>query len=112
MARCVMSGVVDTDQPGCPVVASCMVHTSVAPCFHDGEPASTAALHADTRPGRDAVVLFWWQRTHGQRTLVLHQGTFADDHEQSAGCWCRPEVLLGSPEPIPRPGPSAGTADR
>ena len=98
-----MSPVADTDQPEMSTDMACMVHCHYAPCPRNGEPATMTALHADTRPGRDEVVLFWWRRTLGQRTIVLHQGTFADAHKQSAGCWCNPEVLLASPEPIPRP---------
>lgn len=81
----------------------CVVHTSYAPCLLNGQPATTRELHADDEPGRAEVVRFWWRRTRGQRSLVLHHGTFADAHPQSAGCWCKPEVFLATDEPSPMP---------
>lgn len=81
----------------------CVVHTHYAPCPHNGQPATSTAMHSDGLPNRAEIVRFWWERTHGQRTLVLHHGTFADDHEQSAGCWCKPQVFLATDEPSPMP---------
>src|ERR1700755_2739447 len=77
----------------------CMVHTHYAPCPRNGEPASTGALHAEDINGPAEAVRFWWLRTRGQRTLLLHHGTFGDDRELSAGCWCEPEVFLATDEP-------------
>lgn len=114
MAQCVMSVVHDTDEGGLLPVTACMVHASYTPCLRNGEPAATLALHADTRPSRDEVVLFWWRRTLGQRTLIIHYGPDIEDvapereHEQSMDCWCSPELIPASREPIPRPRPGSG----
>lgn len=110
MARCVMSTIIETDEDWEPAVA-CMVHTHYSPCPHDGEPAATGMLHAWATPSRAEVVMFWWRRTLGQRTLVLHFDNTpeddepAQDHTQTTDCWCSPELLPGSPEPIARPRP-------
>ena len=115
MAKCVMSVVHDTDEGGLLPVTACVVHGSYSPCPHDGEPALSGMVQANAVPSRDAVVLFWWRRTLGQRTLVLHFGSTAGDDEsteehdyEGTGCWCSPELLPASPEPIPRPRPGAG----
>lgn len=108
-----MSSVIDTDQAGMPLVMSCVVHASYAPCLHNGEPAASLALHADARPSRVAVVMEWWRRTLGQRTLIIHYGPDIEhegperEHELSAECWCSPELLPASREPIPRPSQGA-----
>lgn len=109
-----MSVVDDTDRGGVPVTA-CVVHGSYEPCHHNGEPALPGMLQACAVPDRAAVILFWWRRTLGQRTLVLHFGSTPEDNEttedhvyEGTGCWCSPELLPGSPEPIPRPRPGAG----
>lgn len=77
----------------------CTVHTAYAPCPHDSEPASTAVIHADAYPSRDAVLAYWRQITDEQRTLVIHAGDLAggrghDIGENDVTCWCRPEVLF------------------
>ena len=36
MAECVISAIHDTDEGG--MVPACVVHTTFAPCPHDGEP--------------------------------------------------------------------------
>jgi len=104
MARCVEVDVLDTDAPAREQVIerACAVHTHMSPCPHDGQPASSAAMHADTLLGRHRVLVDWWNKTRGQRPIVLHRGSWADDHTLSAGCRCKPEVVLASPEPITR----------
>lgn len=102
MARCVEINVLDTDAPEHEQVPerACAVHTHMAPCPRDGQPASSAAMHSDLEPGRERVLADWWHKTRGQRPIVLHQGSWLDDHEMSAACRCDPEVVLASPEPI------------
>lgn len=111
MARCVISSMMDTDLPGSPLVAACVVHASYAPCMHNGEPAAAGWLHTWAHPSRTEVVVFWWRRTLGQRTLVMHFGpTDGPQHVygDTAECWCFPELFPASPQPVPRPRPGSG----
>lgn len=111
MARCVVSTVMDTDQPDSPLVYACMVHASYTPCTHNGEAATAGWLHSWAQPSRAEVVLFWWRRTLVQRTLVIHSETgdvLEHVYGDTAECWCSPELLPASPEPIPRPRPGSG----
>lgn len=98
MAKCVLSVIVDTSNNDA-VVAACMVHTSYAPCTHDGEPASPVALHSDEKPpGHDAAIGAWRIRTDGQRPLVLHRGDMTDGtHVLAEDCCCGPDVLPAVP---------------
>lgn len=96
MSHCVISAVVEADDPLLPVHGACVVHTHYAPCPHNGEPASPIPLHADTTPSREEAIERWVRTTHRQRPLVLHRGSWADgrDHEieiDSDDCWCGPE---------------------
>jgi hypothetical protein len=96
MAKCVISSIVDTDHGR--VVPACMVHAAYAPCHHNGEPACSTPLHADTHLGCTPVFELWMQRTRGQRRLVLHNGRLDETHDTTdhgAICWCKPEVLGG-----------------
>jgi hypothetical protein len=75
----------------------CMVHTHVAPCPRDGQPASATVLHTHVEPSRDSVLRMWRVRTACQRTLVIHSGDFTDGSHRigpdDVDCSCRPEVL-------------------
>lgn len=98
MAVCVISAVVDTDDPRAPMRPACVVHTEWAPCLSNGEPASPVALEAcDGQYGgsRDGALANWALKTRQQRPLVLHHGDWGDDrlHDGGRGCWCRPEYL-------------------
>jgi hypothetical protein len=105
MAHCVISAVYDTDVDQ--MMPACVVHAAYAPCPRDGESASTAPLHSDDgRCGRREAVRFWEQRTHRQRTLVLHHGSLGDDRGHAVGaedltCWCGPELLPASGDVYP-----------
>lgn len=95
MAECVISSIVDTDIGR--TVPACVVHAAYAPCRHNGEPACSTPLHADTYRGREDAIQFWDRRTRGQRVLVLHHGDIGDEthHLDGVTCWCGPEVLGG-----------------
>lgn len=98
MAHCVISAVMDTDDPVLPISGACVVHTHYVPCPLNGQPASPVALHAaDGEPSRAEAVASWERKTHRQRPLVLHRGSLADtpDHniESDVGCWCGPELF-------------------
>ena len=97
MSHCVISAVMDTDDPLLPVSGACVVHTHWAPCPHDGEPASPEALHTVPHPSREEAISSWERKTRRQRPLVLHRGTWSDrpDHniETDEGCWCDPEFF-------------------
>lgn len=100
MAHCVISTVVDTDDPTLPASPACMVHTHWAPCHYNGFTANPGVIHTDspTAETRDRAIESWQLRTHMQRVLVIHRGGFTDTdrpHELGAldtNCWCVPEV--------------------
>ncbi len=98
MAECVISAIVDTDD-GYSLVPACVVHTSHAPCMHDGEPASPVPLHAFTgNQERDNALRIWRLRTHGQRPLIIHTDLIPDpcDHvleDEIRPCPCGAEIL-------------------
>lgn len=78
----------------------CMVHTHVAPCPRNGEPASPSVIHTAPVPSRDRAVTAWELRTHRQRTLVIHVGELDESHDigvNAVDCPCRPEVIWGRP---------------
>lgn len=89
-AHCVVSPVNDGE-------LACMVHTAMAPCMHDGEPANPGVIHSDAIPSRNRAIAVWQLRTHRQRTLVLHVGDSVDgSHDlgvNAVDCACGPEVL-------------------
>lgn len=93
MAHCVISLVVDTDQQPPRARPGCIPHVHWAPCPLDGQPASTTPLHTDDAD-LAAAVQNWRLRTHSQRPLVIHHGSWAAedrDHdiaEPWRGCWC------------------------
>lgn len=98
MAHCVISAAVDTDTPGHPSAPACMVHTHWAPCPLNGEAASLTPIHSDDRCGRDEEIRVWRLRTHGQRPLIIHRGSWANKraHRVDADdrdCWCEPELI-------------------
>lgn len=102
MSHCVISAVMDTDDPLLPVHGACVVHTHYAPCPHNGEPASPIPLHADHTPSRAEAIASWEQKTHRQRPLVLHLGSWSDerDHDIDSGtCWCDPETFPAEARP-------------
>lgn len=105
MAHCVISAVYDTDIDQ--MMPACMVHSAgLAPCPHDGEPASTVPLHSHDQPSRREAVQFWELRTHRQRPLILHHGSLGSERDHAVGaddwtCWCEPEVLAPSGDVYP-----------
>ncbi len=98
MAECVISAIVDTDD-GYSLVPACVVHTTYAPCPHDGEPACPAPLHFFHGNGtRDDALRMWRLRTHAQRPLIIHTGSIPDpyDHvyeDEVLPCPCGAEIL-------------------
>lgn len=104
MAHCVIRTVLDGDGGR----LACIVHTHIAPCPLNGQPASPGALHCDDQPGREAVIGYWVAATDGQRTLVIHRGDIASKHKPHRlrpdvlDCWCEPEVFLGERSPRAR----------
>lgn len=98
MAHCVISAVMNTDNPAHPVLPACVVHASWAPCWSNGEPASPTALHsADHDPDREAVITRWRRKVHEQRPMWLHHGSLGDDRDHdindAGACWCVPELF-------------------
>ena len=99
MAHCVISAIIDTDA-GNALVPACMIHTTYAPCQHDGEPACPTLVHAfsGVTPRAEALRI-WRLRTHGQRPLVIHNVVLAmeaEDHEcgqEYVPCPCGAEVI-------------------
>lgn len=95
MSHCVTSMIVETDRTdrfGDSFVAACMVHTHLAPCPHDGQPASPLPLHAWADQPLDDTIGMWDTRTHRQRPLTIHSGTPDDEpeHVLTGECWCQP----------------------
>jgi len=94
----VISTIVDSDE-GYALVPACMVHTSHAPCMHDGEPASPVPLHAFNHQDREAAIRMWQIRTHGQRPLIIHDERRLPDpadhviEDRILPCPCGAEVL-------------------
>lgn len=95
MACCVISAIADgTD--GDVLVSACFVHACLAPCPRDGEPASTAPLHAFSR--EDALPM-WETCTRRQRPLIIHYpDPDRDPAEHVIGkditpCWCGAQIL-------------------
>ena len=107
MAHCVISAILDTDA-GDALVPACVVHTTHAPCPHDGEPASPAPPHvygeALGPDGRDGALRAWRIRTHRQRPLIIHKTDSVrgiEDHVTSGEvhpCWCGAEILAAEGE--------------
>lgn len=98
-AHCVISLVTDTGDAGWPLNPACVVHTHWAPCPHDGAPASPAVLHTEHTPTAEGL---WWDRTHGQRPLVMHHDLACGDHALGVAdvtCWCQPVVLPATQTP-------------
>lgn len=95
VSRCVTS-MVYNEETGRPALA-CMVHTTYAPCPHNGEPASPAPVHVDDSPTRVAAIEAARARVGGARPIVVHNGSFnLDDREHSteeSGCWCGPVTI-------------------
>lgn len=97
MAECVISAILDTDEGG--MVPACVVHTTFAPCPHDGEPACPVPLHAFNHADRDAAVRFWQLRTRGQRPLIIHDEQRIPDpydhvmEDEIHPCPCGAEIL-------------------
>jgi hypothetical protein len=95
MAECVTSEILDDDGPA----QACVVHTTYAPCPHDGEPACPTPLHMFNLQDRDAAVLAWQIRTKGQRPLIIHDEKRIPDpadhviEDEILPCPCAPEVL-------------------
>jgi hypothetical protein len=96
MAHCVISAIFDSEDG---MVPACVVHTTYAPCPHDGEPANPGPLHMFNHESRDAGVEFWRLRTHGQRPLVIHDEQRMPDlaghviEDEILPCPCGAEVL-------------------
>lgn len=105
MAHCVISAIVDTEDPTLPLVTACVVHTSFTPCEHYGEPANPAPLHA-LNGTRDEKLRLWQVRTHRQRPLLVHNdsaGMDAEDHTMGTGdtsCSCGAEFLPAEEVPV------------
>lgn len=95
MAVCVISAIIDTDTNT--IQPACMIHTTWAPCPHNGEPAATTAIETVDDPrrgGRDKALAAWALRTRQQRPLVLHHGFWSDTPTHDGiDCWCGPEVF-------------------
>jgi hypothetical protein len=97
MAHCVISAILDTDVDA--MVPACMVHTSHAPCMHDGEPANPAPLHAFNCSEREDAIRMWRIRTHRQRPLIIHDERRIPDpadhvlEDEIRPCPCGAEVL-------------------
>lgn len=95
MSVCVLSAVLDADDPDLPIGDACVVHGHWAPCPRNGKPAITIPMHGIDTGGRDAALLRWATKTLRQRPFVLHHGTWADtpDHvvDDVDPCWCDPE---------------------
>lgn len=105
MSRCVVSVVVDGDDPGFIAAkwrrfrrGGCAVHCHWSPCPHDGEPAVPTPLHGTDEFGRDDAIAGWEAKTARQRPYVLHHGSWNDKRSHvvtthRTDCWCDPEVL-------------------
>jgi hypothetical protein len=93
MAHCVISTIYDTDTDE--AVPACVVHTHHAPCPRNGQPACATPVESWDDLGRDRAVVFWQDRTHGQRPLILHHGSAGDEigHRGGRDCWCGPELF-------------------
>ena len=97
MAHCVISAILDTDVDA--MVPACMVHTTHAPCMHDGEPANPAPLHAFNLSEREDAIRIWQIRTHRQRPLIIHDERRIPDpndhvlEDEIHPCPCGGEVL-------------------
>ena len=97
MAECVISATYDTDVEA--LVPACIVHTTHAPCPHDGEPANPAPLHMFNHQDRETAIRFWRQRTHGQRPLIIHEKQRVPDpadhviEDEILPCPCGAKVL-------------------
>jgi hypothetical protein len=98
MAECVISAIVDTDRENA-LIPACVVHTTYAPCPHDGEPATPGPLHHFAGSGtREEAIRTWRLRTHAQRPLIIHTAAIPDplDHVCETRillCPCGAEVL-------------------